>query len=262
MIAEHTAGSFASIVELAHVRKSFGNRVVLDDFNLNMREQECLVVIGPSGSGKSTMLRCLAGLELIDVGSITVEGVVLQQAGGPHRVRPSRGARAVQRDVGMIFQQFNLFPHMDVLANVMLALQKVRGLPASEAADLARAELAKVGLVTHEHNYPDELSGGQQQRVAIARALVMRPKVLLFDEVTSALDPELVGDVLKVMRDLAHGGMTMVVVTHEMDFARDVAERVIFIDGGVVVEEGDPAAIFSAPKHERTQAFLRRLLDR
>ncbi len=249
------------IAALAGIHKSFGSRQVLIDFSLTLQRGECAVIIGPSGSGKSTVLRCLAGLEHIDGGTISFEGTILQRVENGRRQTVGAAARQVQRHVGMIFQQFNLFPHMNVIDNVSLALRKVRGMQAGGAEAAAAAELEKVGLLSHRANYPDELSGGQQQRVAIARALVMRPKLMLFDEVTSALDPELVGDVLNVMRGLAREGMTMVVVTHEMGFARDVADRVIFMDGGRTLEEGEPTQMFSAPTHDRTQAFLRRLIN-
>jgi ABC-type polar amino acid transport system ATPase subunit len=252
-----------AIVSMTDVDKSFGKHRVLNGISIAVQPREVVVVIGPSGSGKSTSLRCMAGLELIDRGEIRFEGQVLQSVVGEGpRVKPSRQRSLLQRNVGMIFQGFNLFPHLTVMSNLRLALQQVRGLSGREAETLATEELARVGLVSHKDHYPDQLSGGQQQRVAIARAVVMRPKVMLFDEVTSALDPELVGEVLNVMRGLARDGMTMVVVTHEMDFAKDVAERVIFMDDGVLVEEGPPVQMFSAPKQERTKLFLNRLLSR
>jgi ABC-type polar amino acid transport system ATPase subunit len=209
------------------------------------------------------MLRCIAGLELIDQGAIRIEGTVLQSAVlGKKNKGLAKNTEVIRREVGMVFQQFNLFPHLTVMENVMLALKLVRKLPRKTAVEVATEQLEHVGLLTHKDNYPEQLSGGQQQRVAIARALAMRPKVMLFDEVTSALDPELVGEVLRVMRQLAREGMTMIAVTHEMGFARDVADRVIFMDDGVVVEEGNPATIFSNPVQERTKAFLARLLER
>jgi ABC-type polar amino acid transport system ATPase subunit len=247
---------------MRHVTKSFGKRQVLRDFCLDVHEGEVLVCIGPSGGGKSTLLRCIAGLEVIDSGEIVVRGTVVQRMADGQRLRTTNVMRQAQRQVGMVFQHFNLFPHKTVLENVTLALLHVRRVARSEADEAARAELAAVGLSEHLTNYPDELSGGQQQRVAIARALAMRPHVMLFDEVTSALDPELVGDVLGVIRQLAQNGMTMVVVTHEMDFARGVADRVIFVDEGTIVESGAPSALFSAPEHGRTQVFLKRLLER
>lgn len=253
----------SSIIVISNATKSFGKVRVLNGVSIAVGRGEVVVMIGPSGGGKSTSLRCMAGLELIDAGEIRFEGQVLQSVGSDgHRAKISGQTRLLQRNVGMIFQGFNLFPHLTVMSNLTLALQQVRGLSAREAKDLATEELARVGLLNHKDHYPDQLSGGQQQRVAIARAVVMRPKVMLFDEVTSALDPELVGEVLNVMRVLARGGMTMVVVTHEMDFAREVASRVVFLDDGVLVEEGPPAEIFSAPKQERTKAFLNRLLTR
>jgi len=253
----------APIVELVNVVKSFGHRVVLRDVNVRVDEGEVLVVIGPSGSGKSTMLRCVAGLELINTGEIRLDGIPVQMRASVRRNRSDRAAaRIAQHHVGMVFQQFNLFPHMRVLDNVSLPLKIVRKMPEQEATRVATGMLERVGLSDHIHNYPDELSGGQQQRVAIARAVAMRPRVMLFDEVTSALDPELVGEVLGVMRELAKEKMTMIVVTHEMDFAKDVADRVLFMDEGAVIEQGEPRGIFNAPRHERTRAFLKRLLER
>jgi polar amino acid transport system ATP-binding protein len=263
--ASETASRAAAraIVELAKVEKAYGERQVLKGIDLAIAEGEVVVLIGASGSGKSTLLRCLAGLETINAGAITVDGVLVQQAEAGRRNKGvRRQARPALREVGMIFQRFNLFPHMTALRNVTLALEHVRGLSRSEARDLAQAELVRVGLADHVDNYPDQLSGGQQQRVAIARALALRPRVMLFDEATSALDPELVGDVLGVMRELADEGMTMIVVTHEMGFARDVGDRVVFMDDGVEVEEGTPAEILTNPQHERTRAFLRRLIER
>ena len=254
------------MVELAAISKSFGSKSVLSSVTLRVREGEVLAVIGPSGSGKSTMLRCIAGLETVDSGSLLIDNVVVQAAGGARPKRRSRVQRRdkdrAQREVGMIFQHFNLFPHMTAMANVILALRLVRRLPASEAQEVAIMNLDRVGLRDHVMKYPDQLSGGQQQRVAIARALALRPRVMLFDEVTSALDPELVGEVLTVMRELAVAGMTMVVVTHEMTFAQDVCDRVIFMDEGVVVEENSAQELFLNPRHERTRAFLKRLLAR
>jgi ABC-type polar amino acid transport system ATPase subunit len=248
---------------LAGVAKSFGSRRVLSSLDLSVAEGEVVVVIGGSGSGKSTMLRCIAGLELIDDGEIRIEGTAVQQARAGQRNRGVlKAGRSIRREVGMVFQHFNLFPHMTARRNVTLALRLVRGMSSAEAARTADAVLERVALGGHRDAYPDQLSGGQQQRVAIARALAMRPRIMLFDEVTSALDPELVGEVLKVMRQLADEGMTMIVVTHEMGFARDVADRVLFMDGGSIVEQGTPDAIFTAPRHDRTRAFLSRLLER
>lgn len=251
------------IVELRNVAKSFGARIVLKDINLVVHGGEVLVVIGRSGSGKSTLLRCVAGLTRIDSGEIEVRGTPTQRVVRGHwdRGQARRGA-PLQREVGMVFQNFNLFPHMRVLANITLALRRVQKMDRQSARQLALEELDKVGMISHKDNYPDELSGGQQQRVAIARALAMRPSTILFDEVTSALDPELVGEVLRVMRELAVEGMTMMVVTHEMDFARDVGDRLIFMDGGVVVEQGPPREVLAAPREDSTRVFLRRLLER
>jgi ABC-type polar amino acid transport system ATPase subunit len=260
-IAPKTAEPAA--VRLAGVAKSFGPRAVLSDLDLSVTEGEVVVVIGGSGSGKSTMLRCIAGLELIDAGEVTIEGVAVQQAQKGRRNRGVlKAGRLIRGEVGMVFQHFNLFPHMTARRNVALALRLVRKMSRAEADRAADAALERVALAGHRNAYPDQLSGGQQQRVAIARALAMRPRIMLFDEVTSALDPELVGEVLKVMRQLAAAGMTMIVVTHEMSFARDVADRVLFMDGGSIVEQGSPEAIFTAPRHERTRAFLSRLLER
>ncbi|HEY7086758.1 MAG TPA: amino acid ABC transporter ATP-binding protein, partial [Tepidisphaeraceae bacterium] len=218
---------------------------------------------GGSGSGKSTLLRCIAGLELIDDGEIRIEGTPVQRAVLGWRNRGLlRAAGSLRQEVGMVFQHFNLFPHMTAQQNVALALRLVRRMPRQEAGAVAEAMLERVALGSHRDAYPDQLSGGQQQRVAIARALAMHPRIMLFDEVTSALDPELVGEVLKVMRQLATEGMTMIVVTHEMGFAGDVADRVIFMDEGAVLEQGKPEAIFKNPQHQRTRAFLSRLLDR
>jgi ABC-type polar amino acid transport system ATPase subunit len=250
------------MLQLVRVNKSFGKQVVLTDVDLSVREGEVVIVIGPSGSGKSTVLRCTAGLELIPAGEIQVRGVPVQQA---VQGRRNRGIldRRMQHEVGMVFQQFNLFPHRRVLDNVTLGLRLVRKMDAKEAHNVALTALERVGMSgSHSLKYPDQLSGGQQQRVAIARALAMRPAIMLFDEVTSALDPELVGEVLKVMRELVDEGMTMLVVTHEMDFAREAGDRVLFMDAGVIVESGSPEEIFVHPSHERTRAFLTRLLRR
>jgi polar amino acid transport system ATP-binding protein len=211
-----------------------------------------VVIIGPSGSGKSTYLRCLNGLETLTSGQITIDGVDL--------TAKKTDLNLVRREVGMVFQQFNLFPHKSVLQNIVLAQQVVRKRKSKEAVEKARMLLQKVGIAEKENEYPIRLSGGQQQRVAIARALAMDPKIMLFDEPTSALDPELVGEVLEVMKQLAREGMTMVVVTHEMGFAREVADRVLFMDQGKLVEEGTPEHFFTAPQEERTKAFLRQVL--
>jgi ABC-type polar amino acid transport system ATPase subunit len=250
-------------VEFSGVAKSFGPRRVLTNLDLSIAEGEVVVVIGASGSGKSTVLRCIAGLELIDEGEIRIEGTPVQQARAGHLNRGVlKAGRSIRREVGMVFQHFNLFPHMTAHRNITLALRLVRRMSGEEADRSAAALLERVSLAGHRDAYPDQLSGGQQQRVAIARALAMRPRIMLFDEVTSALDPELVGEVLKVMRQLATEGMTMIVVTHEMSFAHDVADRVLFMDQGAIVEQGTADVIFTAPRHERTRAFLRRLLER
>lgn len=236
------------LIELRHVDKHYGDLHVLNDINLSVDRGEVVVVIGPSGSGKSTMCRTINRLETIDSGEILIEGEPLPQEG--------KDLARMRAELGMVFQQFNLFPHLSVKKNVMLAQQKVLKRSKEEAEKIAVEELTKVGLAERIDFMPSQLSGGQQQRVAIARALSMNPHVMLFDEATSALDPELVRDVLGVMRDLARDGMTMIVVTHEMGFARDVADRVVFMDGGVIVEEGTPSEVFDHPKSERTKAFL------
>lgn len=249
-------------IELAGISKAYGSRQVLRNINLRVTEHSVLVLIGASGSGKSTMLRCIAGLETIDAGTIRIEGQIVHRGKKAQRGDAAKAANLLRREVGMVFQHFNLFPHMSALSNVILAIEKVRKTPHEEALTSAKLLLARVGLEDHMDSYPDQLSGGQQQRVAIARALAMKPRIMLFDEVTSALDPELVGEVLKVMRQLAEEGMTMLIVTHEMGFARDVADRVIFMDEGDIVEDSEPNAIFTNPAHERTREFLHRLLDR
>ena len=222
-----------------------------------------LVVIGPSGSGKSTLLRCLAALEPIQKGNIRIDGMLAAKGEDEPGVSPDRASlRHLREKVGMVFQQFNLFPHLTVMENITLAPRRVRGMAQGEAEKLAVDLLRRVGLEDKRDVHPERLSGGQQQRAAIARALAMHPRVMLFDEVTSALDPELVGEVLRTMRQLAEQGMTMLVVTHEMGFARDVADDVIFMDNGKIVERSPPAQIFEQPKEARTRAFLERLLDR
>jgi polar amino acid transport system ATP-binding protein len=227
---------------------------------------DVVVVIGPSGSGKSTLLNCINFLEPFEGGSIRVGGQSVGyniDAATARRIRqPEKELNALRARIGMVFQHFNLFPHMTVIGNVIEAPVRVRGQQRDEAIASARALLARVGLAAKENTYPSELSGGQQQRVAIARALAMGPEVMLFDEVTSALDPELVGEVLAVMRDLARDGMTMLVVTHEMNFARDVGDRVVFMDEGLIVEEGEPERFFTRPQTERAREFLRRLLEK
>ncbi|HIU05178.1 MAG TPA: amino acid ABC transporter ATP-binding protein [Candidatus Coprousia avicola] len=243
--ASHDADIVISIRDL---KKSFGDLEVLKDISLDIHKGEVVVVLGPSGSGKSTLLRCLNRLEEPTAGQIIFEGQDITS--------PKTNINKVREHMGMVFQQFNLFPHKDALHNVMLAQMKVLGRSKADAERTAREQLDRVGLADRADHFPAELSGGQQQRVAIARALAMEPHVMLFDEATSALDPELVRGVLDVMRELAQGGMTMVVVTHEMGFARDVADRVIFMEGGVIVEEGTPAQIFEHPQNERTRAFI------
>ena len=236
------------IVDARGLHKHFGALHVLKGVDLVVAERELVFVIGPSGSGKSTLLRCLNRLEQPSAGSVVVDGVDLLDA--------RTDINSARRRIGMVFQSFNLYPHMTALGNVTLALRKVAGKSRSEADALGRAALARVGLADRAGHTPGQLSGGQQQRVAIARAIALEPRVMLFDEPTSALDPELVGSVLGVMRDLRESGMTMVVVSHEMGFARNAADRVLFMDEGAIVEEGTPAAIFEAPRHERTRAFI------
>jgi ABC-type polar amino acid transport system ATPase subunit len=243
----------APVVRLENVKKSFGDNLVLDGIDLTVNAGEALVVIGPSGSGKSTLLRCVNLLEPIDSGRIFFEGEEIT----------ARGVKvpAIRQRIGIVFQQFNLFPHLRAIDNLTLAARRVGKLPRKEVEKRAHELLERVGLAEKARSYPHQLSGGQQQRVAIARALMMRPHVMLFDEVTSALDPELVGEVLVVMRDLARDGMTMLVVTHEMQFARDVGDHLIFMDEGKIVEQGDPTDVLDRPKAERTRRFLRRTLQ-
>ena len=240
------------VVRVEGIRKSFGTNLVLDGVDLTVAAGEALVIIGRSGSGKSTLLRCINLLEPIDDGRILFEGDEITAKG----VDVSR----VRQRIGMVFQQFNLFPHLTTIDNVTLAARRIRKLSRAQAEQRARELLKTVGLEEKAHQHPHQLSGGQQQRVAIARALMMEPHVMLFDEVTSALDPELVGEVLIVMRDLARIGMTMLVVTHEMQFAREVGDRLVFMDEGRIVEEGVPADVLDHPRDERTQRFLRRTL--
>ncbi|MEV0395688.1 amino acid ABC transporter ATP-binding protein [Polymorphospora rubra] len=250
------------MVRAEQVHKSFGSLEVLRGIDLSVRAGEVSCILGPSGSGKSTFLRCVNHLEKINAGRIWVDGELIgyrERGGKLHELR-SREVAAQRRDIGMVFQRFNLFPHMTVLANVMEAPLRVRGESKAEVRQRAEALLARVGLADKSGSYPGQLSGGQQQRVAIARALAMRPKLMLFDEPTSALDPELVGEVLDVMKDLAREGMTMIVVTHEIGFAREVGDSLIFMDGGVVVESGVPREVIANPRHERTKAFLAKVL--
>jgi ABC-type polar amino acid transport system ATPase subunit len=241
------------LIRAQELRKSFGDNLVLDDIDLDVAVGEVLVVIGPSGSGKSTLLRCLNLLEPLDSGRIFFEGVEITRKGVD--------VPSVRTRIGIVFQQFNLFPHLKVIDNLTIAVRRVRKTPRARAEKRALELLARVGLEEKARQHPHQLSGGQQQRVAIARALMMEPHVMLFDEVTSALDPELIGEVLVVMRDLARSGMTMLVVTHEMQFAREVGDRLIFMDHGRIVEEGDPADVLDHPREERTQRFLRRTLQ-
>jgi ABC-type polar amino acid transport system ATPase subunit len=241
------------MVRLEGVRKSFGDLVVLDGIDLEVAPGEVLVVIGPSGSGKSTLLRCVNLLEPVDTGKVYLEGEEITRKGVD--------VSAVRQRIGIVFQQFNLFPHLRVLSNLTLAARRIRKLARKDAEAKALELLERVGLAEKARQYPHQLSGGQQQRVAIARALMMEPHVMLFDEVTSALDPELVGEVLIVMRDLAHAGMTMLVVTHEMQFAREVGDHLVFMDEGRIVEQGKPADVLDRPREERTRRFLRRTLQ-
>lgn len=240
------------MIHIQKLHKTFGNLEVLKGIDLEIRAGEVVCVIGPSGSGKSTMLRCINRLETPTSGTIIVDGHDIMD--------PRTDINAVRTEAGMVFQQFNLFPHMSVLRNVTLGPVKVRNMPEEDARRLGLELLAKVGLAARADNYPDQLSGGQKQRVAIARALALQPKVILFDEPTSALDPELVGEVLEVMKKLAAEGMTMVVVTHEMGFAREVADRVIFIDAGQIQEENTPAEFFRNPRNPRLRDFLGKIV--
>ena len=239
------------MIEIKGLRKSFGKDEVLKGIDLSIDEKEVVVIIGPSGSGKSTLLRCMNHLEEPTAGEVVVDGITLSSEANINKVR---------EEVGMVLQRFNLFPHMTVLENIMLAPLKVRHTARGEAEQTARALLTRVGLAEKADAYPDNLSGGQQQRVAIARALAMHPKVMLFDEPTSALDPEMVGEVLDVMRSLAEEGMTMVIVTHEMGFAREVGDRLLFVDDGRIIESGVPRDVFEHPQEERTRSFLSKVL--
>ncbi|TDD33055.1 amino acid ABC transporter ATP-binding protein [Nonomuraea terrae] len=250
------------MVHARGVRKHFGHLEVLKGIDLDVQPGEVVVILGPSGSGKSTFLRCVNHLETVDGGAIFVDGELIgfEASGGKVRHLRKREITRQRREIGMVFQQFNLFPHFTVLQNVMEAPVGVRGAPREQARERAHALLRRVGLEDKAGSYPRQLSGGQQQRVAIARALAMRPKLMLFDEPTSALDPELVGEVLATMKGLAEDGLTMIVVTHEIGFAREVADRVVFMDGGVVVEAGTPADVLDNPSSPRTQAFLSRVL--
>jgi polar amino acid transport system ATP-binding protein len=251
------------MVELDNVHKRFGSLEVLKGISIAVPKGHTVVIIGPSGSGKSTLLRCVNHLERIHAGRITVDGELIgyREVNGKLKELSAREINRQRADIGMVFQRFNLFPHMTALQNVIEAPIHVRGVPKKQAIEEGKQLLAKVGLADKMANYPSQLSGGQQQRVAIARALAMHPKVMLFDEATSALDPELVGEVLKVMEDLAHSGMTMLVVTHEMGFAKEAADEVVFMDEGVICERGAPEVIFENPRQERTRGFLRAILE-
>jgi polar amino acid transport system ATP-binding protein len=256
------AAPSAPMVQAINVRKSFGDLEVLKGIDLTVRKGEVVSFLGPSGSGKSTFLRCINHLERIDGGEISVNGrlVGYRRSHGKKYELKRKEVAAARRDVGMVFQRFNLFPHLTALENVMEAPVFVKGISKAEASSAAHELLARVGLQDKPAAYPAQLSGGQQQRVAIARALAMKPELMLFDEPTSALDPELVGEVLDVMKSLAAEGMTMIVVTHEIGFAREVCDRVVFMDGGVIVEQGDPNQVLLHPRHHRTQSFLAKVL--
>ncbi|MCU1523764.1 MAG: amino acid transporter ATP-binding protein, partial [Microbacteriaceae bacterium] len=246
------------MVDADRVSKSFGSNQVLKSITLTVKRGEVMCLVGPSGSGKSTFLRCINHLESVDAGRLRVDGTLVgyrEKGDKLHELQPKEAARQ-RRDIGMVFQRFNLFPHMTALENIIEAPLRVKHAQKAQAVSRARDLLAVVGLADKAGAYPAHLSGGQQQRVAIARALAMDPKLMLFDEPTSALDPELVGDVLDVMKKLALDGMTMIVVTHEMGFAREVADSLVFMDGGVVVEAGNPREVLANPQHERTRAFL------
>jgi putative glutamine transport system ATP-binding protein len=241
------------LIEYRHVNKHYGAFHVLKDINLHIGQGEVVVVIGPSGSGKSTLLRCINRLETISSGELVVDGVMVHDK--------KTDINKLRRNIGMVFQHFNLYPHKKVIDNITLAPVKVLGVDPQEAKRTAMYYLEKVGIPDKADAYPSQLSGGQQQRVAIARGLAMKPKIMLFDEPTSALDPEMIGEVLDVMKTLAREGMTMVVVTHEMGFAKEVADRIVFMDQGQILEEGTPAAFFANPREERARAFLSRLLN-
>ncbi len=250
------------MVHADRVSKSFGSNKVLRSISLTVDAGEVLCIVGPSGSGKSTFLRCINHLERVDAGRLSVEGQLVgyrQKGGRLYELKPKEAAFQ-RREIGMVFQRFNLFPHLTAVENIIQAPMRVKRMSKAKATARAMELMERVGLGDKGDYYPAHLSGGQQQRVAIARALAMDPKLMLFDEPTSALDPELVGEVLDVMKELAKSGMTMIVVTHEMGFAREVADSLVFMDGGVVVESGDPRQVLSAPRHERTKAFLSKVL--
>lgn len=252
------------MIKVNQINKYFGELHVLKDINLEIKKGEVVVIIGPSGSGKSTLLRCINYLEKIQEGTIEIEGkpIGLVKSGGKLKEMPEKQLNEMRSQVGMVFQNFNLFPHRTSAENITMAMQTVKNMKKSEAKMIAKELMNKVGLSDKSEVYPGNLSGGQKQRVAIARALAMKPKVMLFDEPTSALDPELVGEVLSVMKDLAKEGMTMTVVTHEMGFAKEVADRVVVMDEGRIIEEGSPEIIFSNPKNQRTREFLSKILSR
>lgn len=260
--AASVSASVPPMVLAEQVSKSFGSNEVLSDISLTVSRGEVMCLVGPSGSGKSTFLRCINHLEVVSAGRLSVDGELIgyrEGNGKLYELAPKDAARQ-RRDIGMVFQRFNLFPHMTALENVMVAPRTVKGRAKAKAEAHAHELLDRVGLAERADYYPAHLSGGQQQRVAIARALAMEPKLMLFDEPTSALDPELVGEVLEVMKDLASDGMTMIVVTHEMGFAREVADSLVFMDRGVVVESGDPTQVLTNPERERTKAFLAKVL--
>ncbi|MFD8701308.1 amino acid ABC transporter ATP-binding protein [Kitasatospora sp. NPDC059648] len=261
-LSKTPAASAEPMVRAENVHKSYGSVEVLKGIDLEVRQGEVFCLIGPSGSGKSTFLRCINHLEKINGGRLWVDGELVgyRQRGDKLHELKDREVALKRRDIGMVFQRFNLFPHMTAIENVIEAPVQVKGETKADARERGMALLERVGLADKAKNYPSQLSGGQQQRVAIARALAMKPKLMLFDEPTSALDPELVGDVLDVMRGLAEEGMTMVVVTHEMGFAREVGDALVFMDGGVVVESGNPREVLTNPQHERTRAFLSKVL--
>jgi polar amino acid transport system ATP-binding protein len=261
-VGELPQGPDELVVEATDVHKYFGRLHVLQGVNLSVGRREVLVLIGPSGSGKTTFLRCINHLEKIQQGRIKVNGHLIgyREEDGKLVEDRERNIAAQRSEIGMVFQRFNLFPHLTALENIMEAPTQVRGMPVDEAREMGMKLLERVGLEDKVDTYPGRLSGGQQQRVAIARALAMRPALILFDEPTSALDPEMIGEVLDVMKELAHEGMTMVVVSHEMGFAREVGDRVVMMDEGVIIEEGTPAALFEAPREERTKAFLSKIL--
>jgi polar amino acid transport system ATP-binding protein len=262
--SKKSTGAKQIMVDARSVRKTYGSNQVLKGITLQVEAGEVLCIIGPSGSGKSTFLRCINHLETIDGGRIYVDGELMgyrfdEATGVLHELKPNLVAKQ-RSEIGMVFQRFNLFPHLTALQNVIEAPIGVAGMSRADAVKLANELLVQVGLGDKTEHYPSQLSGGQQQRVAIARALAMKPKLMLFDEPTSALDPELVGDVLEVMKGLAKSGMTMIVVTHEMGFAREVADKVVFIDNGQIIEQGSPKDVIDRPQHERTKAFINRVL--